>query len=89
MRLVTPRFFETPAASTVPLFGLDDAYVQEIYGEPALELVLPAHRPQEKILDIARRPDYYGKLVRGIRSHLADKHSQTARLKELIAIVES
>jgi hypothetical protein len=89
MRLVTPRFFETPAANTVPLFGLDDAYVAEIYGERALELVLPAQKPEDKILDIQCRPDYYGAIVRGIRGHLAERHSQAARLKELIQIVES
>jgi hypothetical protein len=89
LRLVTPRFFETPAANTIPLFGLDEAYVQEIYGEPALELVLPADRPEEKILDMLRRPGYYAEIVRGIRRHLTQKHSQAARLQELIAIVES
>jgi glycosyltransferase involved in cell wall biosynthesis len=89
MRLVTPRFFETPAASTIPLFGLDDAYVAEIYGQPALELVLPAAKPEDKILDLLRRPDHYAGIVRGIRRHLAARHSQAARLKELIEIVES
>ena len=89
LQLVTPRFFETPAASTIPLFGLDDAYVAEIYGERALELVLPAERPEDKILDMQRRPDYYAGIVRAIRQHLAEKHSQAARLKELVEIVES
>jgi hypothetical protein len=89
MRLVTPRIFETPAASTIPLFGLDEAYVQEIYGERALELVLPAEEPQQKILDLVRRPDHYADVVRGIRRHLAQKHSQAARLRELLAIIES
>jgi hypothetical protein len=89
MRLVTPRFFETPAASTVPLFGLDDAYVAEIYGEPALELVLPSERPEAKILDLLRRPEHYAGIVRSIRRHLAQKHSQMARLQELVEIIES
>jgi hypothetical protein len=89
LRLVTPRFFETPAANTIPLFGLDDAYVAEIYGERALELVLPAQMPEDKILDLQRRPDHYADIVRGIRRHLAERHSQAARLEELIEIVES
>jgi hypothetical protein len=89
MRLVTPRYFETPAASTIPLFGLDAAYVEEIYGERALELVLPAEKAEDKIADMLRRPDHYGEIVRGIRRHLREKHSQTARLKELIDIIES
>jgi hypothetical protein len=63
--------------------------VTEIYGERALELVLPAQKPEDKILDIQRRPDYYAAIVRGIRGHLAERHSQAARLEELIQIVES
>jgi hypothetical protein len=89
LRLVTPRFFETPAANTVPLFGLDDAYVAEIYGQPALELVLPAERPEDKVLDLVRRPDHYAGIVRGIRGRLAERHSQAARLKELVEIIKS
>lgn len=89
LRIVTPRYFETPAASTIPLFGLDAAYVEEIYGESALELLLPAEGGERKIEDMLRRPDYYGEIVRGIRQHLRAKHSQAARLQELIEIIES
>jgi len=88
MGLVTPRFFETPAANTIPLFGLDEAHVQEIYGEGACELILPEEEPHEKIRDILRRPAYYADIVLGIRRHLAERHSQAVRLKELISIVE-
>jgi hypothetical protein len=86
---VTPRFFETPASNTIPLFGLDAAYVQEIYGEPGLELLLPAARPEAKVLDMLRRPNHYAAIVHSIRRHLAEKHSQVARLKELIEIIKS
>jgi len=89
LQLVTPRFFETPAANTIPLFGLDEAYVEEIYGKGALELVLPAENSQAKILDMARRPEYYATVVQTIRRHLREKHSHAARLRELIQIVES
>jgi len=89
MRLVTPRFFETPASGTIPIFGLDAAYVAEIYGERARELVLPEKRPEEKIADIFDRPEHYSDLVREIRQHLAENHSQQRRLKELIEIIES
>ena len=88
MRLVTPRFFETPAANTIPLFGLDGAYVQEIYGERAGQLVLPEDEPHEKIRDILRRPDYYANVVLEIRRHLAEKHSQAVRLQELMSVIE-
>ena len=89
MRLVTPRYFETPAAGTIPVFGLDASYVEEVYGERALELVLPAERGEDKIADMLRRPAHYGEIVQGIRRHMREKHSQVARLKELIEIIES
>src|SRR5262249_23688292 len=71
LRIVTPRFFETPAANTIPIFGLDAAYVQEIYGPAGLELVLPEQHPDEKIRDIVERPDHYAAIVKDIRRHLA------------------
>jgi hypothetical protein len=89
MRLVTPRFFETPASGTIPIFGLDSAYVVEIYGAPASELVLPCHHAEEKIADIFNRPEYYSEIVMGIRQHLIENHSQHKRLQELIKIIES
>ncbi len=89
MQLVTPRFFETPASSTIPLFALDEAYVQEIYGPKALELVLPAGDPHRKIVDIHDRPEHYREILSEIRAHLAASHSQRARVQELIDIIES
>lgn len=87
LRLMNPRLFETPAANTIPLFALDPAYVWEIYGEEAVELVLGD--ASEQILDVLRRPEHYAQIVRGIRRHLAEKHSYVRRLQELIEIVES
>jgi len=87
LRLVTCRTFETPAANTIPLFGQEAAYVVEIYGEPAAELVLPGEQPQEKVLDVLRRPGHYAEIVQGIRRHLAEKYSYAAQLRELIEIV--
>jgi hypothetical protein len=89
MRLVTPRFFETFAANTIPVFGLDSGHVEEIYGPEALELTLPSQDPHQKILDVIHRPAHYAGLVRRIRQHLALKHSHAARLRELVEIVES
>jgi glycosyltransferase involved in cell wall biosynthesis len=89
LRLVTCRTFETPAAGTIPLFALDAGYVRELYGEAALELVLPDRNPQEKILDMVSRPEHYAGIVAGIRRHLAERHSYEARLRQLIEIVES
>jgi Glycosyl transferases group 1 len=88
LRFVTCRTFETPAANTIPLLGLDTAYVKEIYGERAVELVLPEEQPHEKILDLLRRPEYYAEIVQAIRRHLAEKHSYTARLQQLVDIVK-
>jgi hypothetical protein len=89
LRLVTCRNFETPAANTIPLFAQDAAYVSEIYGGAALELLLPDDRPQEMILDVSNRPQHYAEIVQGIRGHLGQRHSYAARLRELIDIVES
>jgi hypothetical protein len=87
--LVTCRTFETLAANTVPIFAQDPEYVEEIYGEEAVELVLTDHEPQEKILDIISRPQRYARIVKGIRHRLAEKHSYSARLQELLQIVKS
>ena len=88
LRLVTCRTFETFAANTIPLFGPEEGYVTEIYGEPARELVLPAEGGEEKILDMLRRPDYYADIVRAVRRRLAANHSYAVRLRELIDLVE-
>jgi len=80
------RTFETPAASTIPLFGLGADHVREIYGEAALELALPAEHPEEKLYDLLDRPEHYAGIVEGIRLHLTEHHSYEARLRELIAI---
>jgi glycosyltransferase involved in cell wall biosynthesis len=86
LRLVTCRTFETPAAGTIPLFGLDAGYVRELYGEPAGELVLPADRPGDKVLDLVERPEHYAGIVAGIRSRLAARHSYAVRLQQLTEI---
>src|SRR5262249_20066456 len=88
LQLVTCRTFETFAANTIPLFGPEERYVAEIYGERALELVLPAERPEARVLDMLRRPDHYADIVRAVRRHLAQRHSYAVRLRQLINIVE-
>jgi hypothetical protein len=88
LRLVTCRTFETPAAGTIPLFVLDPDYVREIYGEPAVELVLGGERPHEKILDVLARPDRYAEVVIGIRENFRRLHSPEARMRELLAFIE-
>src|SRR5262249_4447481 len=89
LRLVTCRTFETPAAGTLPLFCQEPAFVAEVYGDEATELVLPEERPEEKVLDLLRRPRHYARTVEIIRRRLAEKHSYAVRLGELIRIVES
>lgn len=89
LQLVTCRTFETPAASTIPLFLLDQDYVRGIYGDRAKELVLAGERPHEKILDMLARPNHYAEIVDEIRQEFRRRHSPEARLRELIGIVES
>ncbi len=89
LRLVTPRLFETPAASTLPLFVFDREHVAEIYGRAGLELVLPSERADEKLLDMLERRAHYAAVASDVRRHLAEHHSYAARLAELVEIVES
>jgi len=88
MRLVTPRFFETLAADTFPVFVLHPEHVAEIYGPEATELVL-RNDDGEMFVDMQRRPQHYRNIVRGIRQHLTLHHSQIVRLQELVDIIES
>jgi hypothetical protein len=88
LRLVTCRTFETPAANTIPLFCQAPGFVAEVYGDEAVELVLPDERPEDKVLDLLRRPDHYAGIVRTVRRRLAEEHSYAAQLKKLIEIVE-
>jgi len=86
--LVTCRTFETPAASTIPLFAQDAEYVGMIYGERATSLVLrDGEEASEQILDVLRRPQEYARIVSDIRRHLSEKHSYAVRLQELMGIV--
>jgi hypothetical protein len=87
LKIVTPHVFETFTANTIPLLAVPEDYAAELYGPPATELVLKEH-PAEQILDVVARPEYYANLVAAIRQRLADQHSHTARLKQLIEIVE-
>jgi len=89
LKLVTCRTFETPAANTIPLFGLEESYVDELYGGRALELVLPESGADEKILDVLRRPDYYAGIVCQIRRRLAAEYSYAASLERLLDIVKN
>jgi glycosyltransferase involved in cell wall biosynthesis len=88
MRLVNPRMFETPAAGTIPVFGLDREHVEEIYGEDAGQLVMNGDAT-EWIADVLRRPGYYAEIVKGMRERLARKHSFAVRMQELLEIVRS
>jgi hypothetical protein len=50
---------------------------------------LPKDSPEEKILDIVHHPERYLEVVMGIRQHLAETHSHSARLRKLIEIIQS
>ena len=89
LQMVTCRTFETPAANTIPLFTQHPTFVKEIYGNDAIELVLLDGEHQEKIVDILRRPQHYARTVMRIRRRLAEKHSYTARVKEMIEMVNA
>ncbi len=88
LHMVNPRIFETPAANTIPLFDLDPEYVEEIFGEPGLEFVLPVDKPEDKILDTLRHPERYVPLIEAVRKRLRERHSYEVRFKELMEIVQ-
>jgi hypothetical protein len=90
LQFVTCRTFETLAANTIPIFGLNPEYVREIYGEAAIELVLPNDLggAQQKIADIVDRPEHYAAIVLGIRKHMAETHSFEVRLREMVEIAK-
>ena len=89
LSLVTCRTYETVAANTIPLFAQDAEYVRDIYGERAVDLVLrDGDGASEQILNILRGPEAYTEIVCDIRQHLAEKHSYSARLQELVRIIE-
>jgi hypothetical protein len=88
LRLVTCRTFETPAANTIPVLGLDPDFVEEIYGRRARELVLPDTDPERLIRDVINHPARYADIVEEIRQELTKKHSYAARLRELLGIIE-
>src|SRR5262245_34610270 len=87
LRLVTCRTFETPAANTIPVFGLDADFVEETYGTKARLLALAGDRPEELIRDVIRHPDRYVEIVEDMRKQLTERHSYVVRLQELIAMV--
>ena len=87
LHLITCRTFETPAANTIPLFCQERQFVQDIYGDTALELVLPKTTPQDKILDFFDRRQHYANVAGELRHALAKRYSYAARIKELIEII--
>ena len=59
-------------------------------GDPRkIDIVSDVEAAQQKIVDVVRRPQYYGDIVRRIRRHLSEQHSHRARLQRLIEIIES
>lgn len=86
---VTCRTFETPAAGTIPLFGLGSEYVKEIFGPGAEELVLPDDEPEGKLLDMMKNPLKYADIIHGIRAHMREHHGYEARVKELVRLIEA
>jgi hypothetical protein len=87
LQFVTCRTFETPAAGTIPLFGLDETYVRETFGDTAAALVLPERGAEDLVEDLMSRPEDYQAVVSEIRSHLARRHSYRARFEELLRIL--
>src|SRR5260370_37315100 len=81
LRLVTCRTFETPAAGTIPLFGLERAYVRDIFGNDADALVLPEEHAEEKIADIMLDPEKKAESGLGTGRNSVYSHTNSDRLR--------
>ena len=87
---MTCRTFENVAAGTIPLFLLNADYVRSIFGDEAADnLVLAGDRPQDKVVDVLRRPEHYARSCEGIRQEFRRRHTPEARLRQLIEIIEA
>jgi hypothetical protein len=88
LQLVTCRTFESLAANAIPLFMQEPGFVQDTYGEVALDLVA-GEKPSEKIADILDRPNYYQELVQNLRTIAAQRYSYEARLQQIMEMLEA
>jgi hypothetical protein len=62
--------------------------VRDVYGAPAIELVLGDDRPHERILDVLARPEHYAEIVIGIREKFRRLHNPEARMREMLRFIE-
>jgi hypothetical protein len=85
---VTNRTFETFCADTLPLLMLPPEQVEAFYGPQAL-LLTPGDDVAGRVDDMLRHPEPYWKAVLETRASLADRHSYTRRLEELVGLLES
>lgn len=79
---VTNRSFETFYADTIPLLMLPEDFVESVYGAAAKKLV-PSKGVANLVADALKNPEAYWDAVLKTRTHLAAKHSYTARIDEL------
>lgn len=86
--LVTNRTFETFCADTLPLLMLPREQVEAIYGAQALPLA-PGDDVAGQVDDMLSNPEPYWNAVLETRLALADRHSYTRRLEELVGLLES
>jgi hypothetical protein len=86
--LVTNRTFETLCGDTIPLLMLPPGQVEALYGPEALPLT-PGRDLASRLQDMMKRPEPYWDAVLKTRAHLAQRHSFTERLRELLSILES
>ncbi len=88
LRLLTSKYFEVFCADTIPLLLIDPAQAECVYGPAARELALTG-TPEEKLLDVLRRPGKYREIVEEVRRHLAVHHCYQRRIEELVAALSS
>jgi hypothetical protein len=86
--MVTNRSFETFASDTMPLLMLPDDQVRAIYGPDALALA-PGADVAGRIEDMLGHPEPYWEALFKTRAYLAEHHSYTRRVQELVSMLAS
>jgi hypothetical protein len=83
--IVTPRLFETAAASTLPFLDLEPGDAVRLCG-PAAAALTATENLAETVLDMLREPSRYVDILLEVRRHLSEAHSFIGRVEELVSI---
>lgn len=81
LRMLTPRMFETLAASTIPLYRAEDEYVGEIWQDRGAFCLGP--EPVTRIAQIVGDLNEMRRVATDLREHMYSRYSYPAILRQL------